>query len=113
MAMTPADLEAAGLDDYVIGVGNLEPLTVEAAWVSRWMGIEKDAAVDAFEVAGVDQAYTMFLDQSVGPGAPDNDAPGLSSPTPTPAMTRRAPKRCSTSSLRGPPETAQLEVAAN
>jgi len=112
MALTPADLAAAGLDDYVVGVGNLEPLAVEAAWVSRWMGIEKDAAVDAFEEAGVDQAYTMFLDQRAEPGAPDSEVVSTVVSYAYVGDDEAGAEALFHLLAQGASETAQLEVAA-
>ena len=69
MALTPADLEAEGLDDYVVGVGNLTPSAAEAASVARVLDLDEDDVADAFADAGADWAYTMFLDRPVAPAS--------------------------------------------
>ena len=73
MALLPADLEAAGLDDYVVGIGNLTLWDYEAAWLAQALALDEDRVVDAFDDAGADRVYKMFLDLRAEPEDPESE----------------------------------------
>lgn len=73
MALMPADLAAVGLNDYVIGVGNLTPWDDEAGWLALWFELSAGDTVDAFRQAEADHIFKQFLDLRADPDDADSE----------------------------------------
>ncbi len=67
MALVPTDLEAEGLDGYAIGIGNLTPWQIEAAFVAQALRLNSAIVADAFDDAGTDRVFKQFLDRYADP----------------------------------------------